>query len=136
MAGNQHLKVNQAQNMNKVSINYVRTRIGELILGSYEGNLCLLDFRYRIMRTAIDSRIKSGLNAEFTLRDNETLERTRKQLDEYLRGSRTGFDIPLLMVGTDLQKAVWNALLEVPYGKTASYLDLEQGCLKLFDDPS
>ncbi len=57
--------------MNKVSINYVRTRIGELILGSYEGNLCLLDFRYRIMRTAIDSRIKSGLNAEFTLRDNE-----------------------------------------------------------------
>lgn len=122
--------------MNKVSINYVRTRIGELILGSYEGNLCLLDFRYRIMRTAIDSRIKSGLNAEFTLRDNETLERTRKQLDEYLRGSRTGFDIPLLMVGTDLQKAVWNALLEVPYGKTASYLDLEQGCLKLFDDPS
>jgi methylated-DNA-[protein]-cysteine S-methyltransferase len=110
--------------MNQVSVKYVRTRIGELILGSYEGNLCLLDFRYRKMRTAIDNRIRSGLNAEFILRDDETLERTRKQLDEYLDGTRTRFDIPILMVGTDFQKAVWNVLMEVPYGKTASYLDL------------
>jgi len=63
--------------MNQVSIKYVRTRIGELILGSYEGKLCLHDFRYRKMRTAIDNRIRSGLNAEFFLRDDETLERTR-----------------------------------------------------------
>ena len=110
--------------MNQVSIKYFRTRIGELILGSYEGKLCLLDFRYRKMRTAIDNRIRSGLNVEFILKDDETLERTRKQLDEYLDGTRTRFDIPILMVGTDFQKAVWNVLMEVPYGKTASYLDL------------
>ncbi len=110
--------------MNQVSVKYVRTRIGELILGSYEGKLCLLDFRYRKMRTAIDNRIRSGLNVEFILKDDETLERTRKQLDEYLDGTRTRFDIPILMVGTDFQKAVWNVLMEVPYGKTASYLDL------------
>ena len=110
--------------MNQVSIKYFRTRIGELILGSYEGKLCLLDFRYRKMRTAIDNRIRSGLNAEFILKDNETLERTRKQLDEYLDGTRTRFDIPIQMVGTDFQKTVWNALMQVPYGKTASYLDL------------
>lgn len=95
-----------------------------MILGSFEGNLCLLDFRYRKMRTAIDNRIRSGLNVEFILKDDETLERTRKQLDEYLDGTRTRFDIPILMVGTDFQKAVWNVLMEVPYGKTASYLDL------------
>ena len=110
--------------MNQVSIKYFRTRIGELILGSYEGKLCLLDFRYRKMRTAIDNRIRSGLNAEFILKDDETLERTRKQLDEYLDGTRTRFDIPIQMVGTDFQKTVWNALMQVPYGKTASYLDL------------
>lgn len=110
--------------MNQVSVKYVRTRIGELILGSYEGKLCLLDFRYRKMRTAIDNRIRSGLNVEFILKDDETLERTRKQLDEYLDGTRTRFDIPILMVGTDFQKAVWNVLMEVSYGKTASYLDL------------
>jgi methylated-DNA-[protein]-cysteine S-methyltransferase len=110
--------------MTHICIQYHKTRIGELILGSYEGKLCLLDFRYRKMRTAIDNRIKSGLNAEFILKDDETLERTRKQLDEYLNGTRTRFDIPILMVGTDFQKSVWNALMQVPYGKTASYLDL------------
>ena len=110
--------------MTQICVQYHKTRIGELILGSYEGKLCLLDFRYRKMRTAIDNRIRSGLNAEFILRDDDTLERTRKQLDEYLNGNRTRFDIPILMVGTDFQKAVWNVLMEVPYGKTASYLDL------------
>lgn len=110
--------------MTQICVQYHKTRIGELILGSYEGRLCLLDFRYRKMRTAIDNRIRSGLKAEFILRDDETLERTRKQLDEYLYGTRTRFDIPIQMVGTDFQKSVWNALMQVPYGKTASYLDL------------
>jgi methylated-DNA-[protein]-cysteine S-methyltransferase len=110
--------------MTQICIHYHKTRIGELILGAYEGNLCLLDFRYRKMRTAIDNRIKSGLNAEFILRDDDTIEKTRKQLDEYLNGTRTRFDIPILMVGTDFQKSVWNALMHVPYGKTATYLDL------------
>lgn len=110
--------------MSQVCIQYSKTRIGELILGSYEGNLCLLDFRYRKMRTAIDHRIKSGLNAEFILRDDEILGQARKQLDEYLCRNRTVFDIPIVMVGTDFQKSVWKALMEVPYGKTASYLDL------------
>ena len=110
--------------MKQVSVQYHKTRVGEMILGSFEGNLCLLDFRYRKMRTAIDNRIKSGLNTEFILRDDEILGETRKQLDEYLSGNRTFFNIPVLMVGTDFQKSVWNALLKVPYGKTASYLDL------------
>lgn len=110
--------------LKQISIRYHKTRIGELILGSYDGKLCLLDFRYRKMRPAIDNRIRSGLNAEYTLSDDEILERTVIQLDEYLIGTRTSFDIPLLMVGSDFQKAVWNALMEVPYGKTATYLDL------------
>lgn len=110
--------------MTQICIQYHKTRIGEMILGSYEGNLCLLDYRYRKMRTAIDNRIKSGLNAEFILWDDEILEKTQEQIEEYLNGSRTSFDVPLLMVGSDFQKAVWNALLQIPYGKTASYLDL------------
>ena len=110
--------------MNKVNILYHKTSIGELILGSYEGKLCLLDFRYRKMRQVIDNRIKSGLEAEFILQDDEILKLTRQQLDEYLAGRRTGFDVPLLLIGSDFQKAVWNALMQVSYGKTATYLDL------------
>ena len=42
--------------------------IGELILGSFDGKLCLLDFRYRKMRKTVDDRIRKGLNANFVER--------------------------------------------------------------------
>jgi len=29
--------------------------------------------------------------------------------------------VPLLFVGTDFQKTVWNELLKIPFGKTISY---------------
>lgn len=110
--------------MRQISIYYYKTKIGELILGSFEGKLCLLDFRYRKMIETISSRIKKGLNAEFVEQDDDLLRRARRQLDEYLEGIRENFDIPLLMVGTDFQKNVWNALLKVPYGTTSTYLQL------------
>ncbi len=110
--------------MNQINIHYYKTKIGELILGSFEKKLCLLDFRYRRMRTTVDNRIKTGLKVEFTEQDGEILEETRSQIDEYLDGERKEFDIPLLMVGTDFQKSVWNALMKVPYGATSTYLQL------------
>jgi len=111
--------------MNQINIQYHKTRIGELVLGSFDKKLCLLDFRYRKMRTTVDNRIKNGLKAEFVeQQDDEILEKTKKQLDEYLNGDRKSFDIPLLMVGTDFQKSVWNALIEVPYGTTSTYSQL------------
>ena len=110
--------------MNKINIQYYKTKIGELVLGSFEQKLCLLDFRYRKMRTTVDNRIKNGIGTEFVERDNEILEETKKQINEYLGGIRKQFDIPLLMVGTKFQKSVWNALLQVPYGFTSTYLQL------------
>jgi methylated-DNA-[protein]-cysteine S-methyltransferase len=76
------------------------------------------------MRRTVDDRIKKALNAEFVEHDDEILEKTRRQLDEYLQGRRREFDIPVLMVGTDFQKSVWNALMKVPYGDTSTYLQL------------
>jgi len=73
------------------------------------------------MRKTVDGRIKKGLNAEFVDQDDEVLEETREQLDEYLNGNRKEFDIPLLMVGTDFQRRVWKALMKVPYGVTSTY---------------
>ena len=109
-----------------INVQCYKTKIGELILGSFEGKLCLLDFKYRRMRTTVDKRIKQGLNAEFIESDDEILETTRQELDEYLAGKRKVFDIPLLTVGTDFQKSVWNALMKVPYGATSTYAELAE----------
>ncbi len=92
------------------------------MLGSFDGKLCLLDFRYRKMRKTVDDRVRKGLNANFVEHDDEILKKAREQLDEYLNGDRKVFDIPLLTVGSVFQKSVWDALMKVPYGTTSTYL--------------
>ena len=47
-----------------------------------------------------------------------------KQMKEYFEGERKEFDLPLRPEGTDFQKKVWNALLEIPFGETRSYQDI------------
>jgi len=49
-----------------------------------------------------------------------------KQLQEYFEGKRTTFNFPINPKGTDFQQKVWKALLEIPYGKTTSYLELSK----------
>ena len=47
-----------------------------------------------------------------------------KQMREYFVGKRKAFELPLRPDGTDFQKKVWNALLEIPFGETRSYQDI------------
>ena len=110
--------------MNRIHIQYQKTKIGEIIMGSFDGKLCLLGFRYRKMRLQIDNRLKKGLKADYVEKDDHTLSRTRLQLDEYFCGRRTEFTIPLQMVGSDFQKRVWNALLKISHGSTSTYLQI------------
>jgi methylated-DNA-[protein]-cysteine S-methyltransferase len=46
------------------------------------------------------------------------------QLEAYFAGERQAFDLPLDLHGTPLQMAVWQELLEIPYGTTATYGEL------------
>lgn len=52
------------------------------------------------------------------------LENAVLQLDEYFRGRRKTFNLPLKWKGTDFQEQVWQALCEIPYGTTVSYSDI------------
>ena len=110
--------------MKQINIKYYKSPVGEILLGSYDGKLCLADWRYRKMRTAIDSRVQKALQAEYMEESSEVIEETIRQLGEYFTHKRKVFDIPLLMLGTDFQKSVWEGLITIPYGKTASYLEL------------
>ena len=113
--------------MPKINIHNFKTKVGELILGSFDNKLCMLDWKYRRMRATIDNRLQNGLKANYVECSDDVIENTKEQLNNYLIGSKKEFDIPLLMVGTEFQKSVWNALIEIPYGTTSSYLQLAQG---------
>ncbi len=110
--------------MNTINIQTNKSPVGEMLLGSYEGKLCMADWKYRRMRTTIDKRLQVGLNAEYVEERSEVIEQTITQLKEYFTGERKSFDISLLTVGTDFQKSVWQGLMKIPYGTTASYLEL------------
>lgn len=112
--------------MNEIRIQYHKTPYGELILGSFNEELCLCDWRYRKMRSAIDSRLTKLLDANFIEGGSDLLCDTIQQLNEYFNFERKVFDIPLQMVGTDFQKCVWNELVKVPFGETSSYLQLAE----------
>ena len=47
-----------------------------------------------------------------------------QQLDEYFKKHRKHFDFPMSFEGTEFQVKVWNALMEIDWGKTVSYADL------------
>ncbi|WP_281979601.1 methylated-DNA--[protein]-cysteine S-methyltransferase [Tenacibaculum mesophilum] len=46
-----------------------------------------------------------------------------KQLDEYFVGKRTAFDLQLNPQGTNFQQSVWEELLNIPFGRTRTYLE-------------
>jgi len=47
-----------------------------------------------------------------------------EELDEYFFKGRKFFSVELDLRGTDFQKKIWNALLNIPFGRTVSYSDL------------
>ncbi len=56
----------------------------------------------------------------------EELRAATEQLREYFEGNLKEFDIKTNPKGTDFQLKVWKSLLEIPYGKTLSYLNLSR----------
>ena len=111
---------------NTINIMHYRFPCGEMILGSFDGKLCLCDWSDGRRRTSIDYRLQRILHADYVEGSSDVIEKARQQLNEYFLHQRREFDIPLLFVGTDLQKKVWNELLNIPYGTTISYGDLAQ----------
>ena len=64
------------------------------------------------------------MNVEFTMASSAVIEQTVNQLDDYFAGHLTAFNIPLHPVGTDFQRRVWKALLDIPFGQTRSYMEI------------
>ncbi len=63
---------------------------------------------------------------------HRVLDATTLQLGEYFAGTRQTFDLPFAARGTPFQKQVWDALTRIPYGRTASYIELA----RMVDKPS
>jgi methylated-DNA-[protein]-cysteine S-methyltransferase len=54
------------------------------------------------------------------------LQEAVSQLQQYFEGKRTDFSFKLNPQGTDFQQKVWQELLNIPFGKSCSYMDLSK----------
>lgn len=59
-------------------------------------------------------------------RDDEAMAPYARQLIAYLKGELNAFSVAFDLTGTPFQQAVWQALQEIPYGKTWSYSDIAE----------
>ncbi len=89
--------------------------IGELLLVGDGSTL------YRLNIPGGRRRVIPGPGWE---RNDEAFADTRAQLDEYFASRRREFDVPLALHGNPFELRVWHALLEIPYGETASYKEI------------
>jgi len=90
--------------------------VGPLLLAADDDGLRLIEF--------FESRHRIKRDDEWHEGDHAVLDLARRQLDEYFRGERHQFDLPLAPRGTPFQREVWQALATIPYGGTISYAQL------------
>lgn len=107
--------------MHIIDIQYTSTPCGRMILGSYDGRLCLCDWVASRWRTRTDARLQHALQATYAVRCSTVITQAMGQLEEYFQGRRRAFDLPLLPVGTEFQRLTWRCLCTIPYGATLSY---------------
>ena len=107
-----------------ICIQYYNSPCGELVLASMDDELCLCDWNGMPCAERNLRRIGRYVNKDFRKETSPVIEQTKRQLDDYFAGNRKEFDIQLHTFGTDFQDRVWKALLDIPYGKTRTYMEI------------
>ena len=107
-----------------ICIQYYSSPCGEIILASMGNELCLCDWNGMPCAERNLRRIGRYVNKDFRKETSPVIEQTKRQLDDYFAGNRKEFDIQLHTFGTDFQNRVWKALLDIPYGKTRTYMEI------------
>lgn len=105
-------------------VNRIGTPLGSMIIGVHDSGLCLLEFAERRMLDTQLKRLSQRMGRVFLPGDHPLMEQVRQELDAYFNGTLREFTVPLQMPGTVFQEAVWQALLEIPYGETRSYAEV------------
>ncbi len=106
---------------NVIYIRQISTPLGPMFAGATEKGICLMEFADRKMLRTELKDLQRLLKAQILPGTNIYLEQAQKEMEEYFLGTRKTFDVQLDAPGTEFQKRVWAALLNIPYGKTVSY---------------
>lgn len=121
-----------ARHRPRMTVTPIPTPLGVMIAVSSDDHVHLLEFGDRRRMEVRLERVKRGvrerLGASRTRADplfvpgrTAVLDQLAEELEAYFAGSGRRFTVVLRPIGTEFQRAVWTALLEIPFGATWSY---------------
>ncbi|MDA1073984.1 MAG: methylated-DNA--[protein]-cysteine S-methyltransferase [Proteobacteria bacterium] len=96
---------------------YIESPIGELLLAGSASTLEVLGFATGNKARRAESEWQ---------RDDHAFDNAKAQLEEFFGGERHAFDLELSHSGTQFQRAVLDALQQIPYGETRSYKEIAE----------
>lgn len=101
----------------------IESPVGPLVLAVNDaGALLWLQLADGDYERAVEQELeREGFDVE---REPSRTARACEELLEYCAGTRREFGLPLAVVGTEWQKAVWEALTRIPFGETRSYAEI------------
>jgi len=97
------------------------TQLGEMMAVSDDNSLYCVAFSDQPQLEKRIAAVVKKLGCTVSERSSPVLQQLREELAQYFAGDRTMFSLPVAVVGTVFQQAVWNALQQIPYGETVNY---------------
>jgi methylated-DNA-[protein]-cysteine S-methyltransferase len=124
---------------NSIYWGVIRALENNFLMAAKDEGLIYLQFHEGDPAGGVDEDTWSGLTkwARTQFPDHDWVEDAKMlqpyilQLEEYLKGLRKNFTLPLDLRGTAFQQAVWHVLHEIPHGETVSYSQVAQELDKL-----
>lgn len=112
------------EDIKNLKMSYIDTPLGQMVAISDDNALYLLEF---VDNSNLEFKVKQIVNktkSNLVLEDSEPINLIRTELNQYFAGTLKEFKTPIVLLGTEFQKTVWQELKEVPYGQTRSYANI------------
>lgn len=102
---------------------WLDTALGPMLVIADDKQLYLLEFMERRGLAKELEKLRDRLPAAIVPGKTKPIASIEKELTAYFSGKLTQFKTPFILIGSDFQKNVWNALCAIPYGETKSYAE-------------
>ncbi len=117
-------KITLENKLEKITYGFHDSPLGDLVIAQSQIGICWVGFMVRPANGAYKGdgfvRMKSFLKKAEFVRDDKAIKPVAEQIMTAWRKDKLR-DVPLDIRGTDFQKDVWEALLQIPRGKVISY---------------
>ena len=100
---------------------WVESPLGPLVLAAKDEGICLLEFSDRRMLESQFATLRKLFTCAIVPGNHKHIDKLKDELARYFARTLKQFTVPLIYPGSHFQQAVWEQLLQIPYGETRSY---------------